>query len=50
MTTEANAFYIEKCDVCGRKVDTSKEILCFCGDYKARCRECYVKWVGKVAS
>jgi len=41
---------IEKCDDCGRKVDTSKEMIFFCIDYKGRCRECYIRWSGIIAS
>jgi hypothetical protein len=48
--TEANTSVIEQCDVCKRKVDTRKELILFCTDYKARCRECYIKWGGMIAS
>ena len=41
---------IEKCDVCGREIDTSKEVIFFCTDYKGRCHECYAKWTGMIAS
>jgi hypothetical protein len=47
---EANPPIIEECDVCKRKVDIRKESILFCTDYKARCRECYTKWSGLIAS
>jgi hypothetical protein len=50
MTTAANLPIIEICDVCRKKIDTSKDAIFFCTDYKGRCRECYAKWVGMIAS
>lgn len=50
MTTTANTPVIETCDDCGKKIDTSKDMVFFCTDYKGRCRECYEKWTGMIGS
>jgi len=50
MTTAANLPMTETCDVCGKKIDPTKDIIVFCIDYKGRCRECYLKWIGMTAS